>query len=129
MDITKYLNRPWISGEADCWALVRDIYRQELGIELPVIDIDATDPRAVLRAFANPDNMRIWHPVDKPRHLDLIFLASRSRPSHVAVYLNINGGYYLHSYCGAGSVCESVFDQDISGFGSPSYYRHISRMS
>ena len=128
MDITKYLNRPWISGEADCWALVRDIYRNELNIELPALDVDATNPRAVLKAFADPDNLKPWHPIDKPEHLCIVFFASRVRPSHVAVYLDINGGCYLHSYKGTGSVCESVFDFSLSGFQSPEYKQHSSRI-
>ena len=126
MNISYYLNRPWVSGEADCWALVRDIYRQELNIDLPQIVVDATNPLAVRRAFTDQNNLKCWQPIEQPENLCLVFFASRSRPSHVAVYLDSNGGQYLHSYVGVGSVCESVFDADLSGFHSPRYYRYVS---
>ena len=126
MDVNRYLNRPWINGTQDCWTLVRDFYLNEFGIELPQIIVDAKNPLAVRRAFSDPDNLKHWVPIDKPEHGCLVFFASKARPSHVAVYLDEQGGKYLHSFVGAGSVCESVFDADVSGFHSPRYYRHIS---
>lgn len=52
----RYIGAPWQSGgngpeSYDCWGLVRAVYRDIAGIELPLVDVDAHDPRAVLAAF------------------------------------------------------------------------------
>lgn len=52
----KYIGKPWINGEYDCWGLVRDIYKNELQIELSPIVTDATSLRDVLSEFRKSSN-------------------------------------------------------------------------
>lgn len=52
----KYIGKPWINGEYDCWGLVREIYKNELQIALSPIVTDATSLRDV---FASSENRLI----------------------------------------------------------------------
>lgn len=84
------VGRTFHHGTLDCFGLVRDFYRVELGIELP--DIERPD-----NWWKDPDggelyldNYRCWgfREVDKPEYGDVILMQYRSeRTNHAGIYL------------------------------------------
>ena len=121
----EYIGQPWINGEQDCWTLVRDVYRDHLGIELPVIVVDSENLRAVLLAFENEQNLSPWVPITKPEHLCLVFFTpGHHRATHCGLWLNIQGGRFLHCHRKAGVVCEDRVTLEMNGWANPRYYKH-----
>ena len=121
-----YIGRPWVNGECDCWTLVQDVYRDELGIELPDIVVDADNLRQVLNSFEDPRNLLPWQPIAQPEHLCLVFFTpGHHRATHCGVWLDIQGGRYLHSHRKAGVVCEDRVTLEVNGWCNPRYYRHV----
>ncbi|GAA4649231.1 hypothetical protein GCM10023116_15050 [Kistimonas scapharcae] len=125
-----YLGRPWINGEQDCWWLVREVYRNRLDIELPALGVNADSIREVRQVFRDHPVLSLWQAVDKPTHLDLVFFSSgRIHPTHVALFLDIDGGRYLHTYKHKGCVCETLPSAEQHGWKHPQYYRHVDRLT
>ena len=52
----KYIGKPWVNGEYDCWGLVRDVYKNELGVELSPIVTDATNITNAIAVFNHVGN-------------------------------------------------------------------------
>ena len=94
----------------DCWGLLRIVYREAFGIELPsyVSDYTATDARQELAGLigqeveANP-----WQEVaqGQERSGDAVLLALQGYPCHVGVVTE--PGRMLHILKGPGAVIES----------------------
>ena len=122
-----YIGRPWVNGTQDCWQLVRDVYREQLDVELPAIVIDASNLRAVLTTLREHPHLKEWQEIDQPEHLCMVFFAGGKEPSHVALYLDYDGGRYLHNYQGAGTTCQTLTDADAAGWHNPRYYRYSPR--
>ena len=122
--ITTYLGQPWINGQQDCWQLVRDVYRNQLQIDLPQIVVDAKNLRAVLTEMESSPHLSDWISINKPEHWSLVFWSQHTRPSHVGVYLNVDGGRILHNTQRTGTVCQPVHDMSQQGWCHPRYYRY-----
>lgn len=123
--IIDYIGKPWINATQDCWWLVRDVYKKQLAIDLPLYDVDANSMRHVIAAMADKDNHPDWQQINKPSHLCLVFfMSSRNHPTHVAIYLDVDGGRYLHTCQRTGCICEPLFSAERHGWRSPLYYKH-----
>lgn len=89
---SRYLGRTW-TPEYDCWALVREIYSDELGIDLPYTGIAAESVRASLRKIAN-------HPIRQsfekcaPEHLAAAEFrrGHGDMAHHIGVYIDTPDG-------------------------------------
>ncbi|PJE80653.1 hypothetical protein CI610_00314 [invertebrate metagenome] len=125
MNIIPYLDRYWKKGEYDCWSLVREVYRQEAGIDLPVIVVDVDNLRDVLRAFTDEHNLSCWHPVPEPEHLCLAFFSpGRHHTTHCGIWLDIADGRFLHLPRNSFTVCEDRQGLERGGWVNPSFYRY-----
>ena len=98
MTLARYVGLPFVDGgrgpgAVDCWGLVRWVYLQELGIDLPMHgETRADDLRGVSRAVdAGKAVMR---------------LPSSGRPGHVGVY--DGQGRVLHAEKASGTILERV---------------------
>ena len=124
-----YLGRPWVSGAAgpdafDCWGLVRAVYRDRLGIEIPRVDCDGEDLRAVLSLFCESREFESWVEVDNPRDLDACLMTQHANPSHVGVYLDADYGRVLHAAKGVGVTAVDLMTLRDNGFKVVRWYRH-----
>lgn len=114
--------------EVDCWQLVRLIYRDHLGIDLPTIEGVYVDDsplgiRHVSRAMA--EERKLWPQVTEPQEFDLVLIKPRGNLFfHVGCYIPRNK--MLHIEEGSQVTSERidgiVWQNRIEGF-----YRHASR--
>jgi cell wall-associated NlpC family hydrolase len=91
----------------DCWGLVALVYKEQLGIELPLYKGVFTDlSQACLRRVAATMKYerRKWHEVKDPQLYDVIMLRSGEYAWHVG--LVINKREMLHVEVGIDSVVE-----------------------
>lgn len=126
IDLSHYQNKHWIKGQYDCWSLVREVYRHERGIELPVIVVDVDNLRAVVRAFRDGHNLAPWMRINEPEHLCLVFFSPGChRSTHCGVWLDMADGRYLHCPRRGGVVCEDRLGLERNGWTEPVYYRYV----
>ena len=98
-----YVGIPYIKGESggsgcDCWGLVVMVYRDLLGVELPLYQdyrTSAADVEAVANLVAGaPDS---WHEISgsEATYLDLVIIRAAGIESHVG--LLAGSGMILHT--------------------------------
>lgn len=83
-----YIGRPWGRGGLTCWGLARQVYADELGIELPRFGAE------------------LWREIEpaEAREFDLVLFRCRGLETHVG--LVAGRGLMLHAAKGAGSRIE-----------------------
>ena len=121
------IGHPWENGAIgpdafDCWGLVRAYYLQVRGIELPIVDVDATRSMAVAHAFAGHAELASWQEVDAPSEGDAVLMGQNLRPNHVGLWLR---GGVLHSIQGGGVIYTTPLMLRHSGWNILGNYRHI----
>lgn len=123
--VYSFIGKPWINGVQDCWWLVRAVYREQLAVDLPVITVDSHNIREVLSTLEEHPHLSEWEEIAGPEDYCMVFFNSaRNRPTHVALYLAVDGGRYLHTYQRAGCVCESLPSAERNGWTRPRFYRY-----
>jgi len=118
-----YIGEPWIAGEHDCYAFARRVWREQFGMEVPLVDFDATSALACQRALAKQPERANWQPVETPREGDAVLISKGKRPSHVGVWISANGGAVLHCAQGVGVICQGLASLNTSGWHVLGYYR------
>lgn len=93
----------------DCWTLVRDVYGVELGIDLPLHDIDPASVRSVIAELRDSPIRSRFQRIDRPLHLCVVEMRRHDHSLHVGVYLETpDGPRVLHCREGSGTVCEPL---------------------
>lgn len=125
-----YIGKGWAAGAEgpdafDCWTFLRHVYRAHYSIDLPLIDSTLADNyRATANAIASqPDRGNWTQVVDAPRDGDAVLLAHSRHPTHVGVWLEVDGGGVLHCVHGAGVVFSALSALARGGWGRIEYYR------
>lgn len=99
----RYIGLPFIDGgrgpvAVDCWGLVRLVYAQERGIELPTYgEISAGALLTITRAIrAGQEAPEVWRQVEAPQAFDVGVMRGGAswRPCHVGVM--VDGETVLH---------------------------------
>lgn len=122
----RYIGDPWISGEHDCWAFVRRVWREQFGLDVAAVDVDACNRLACMRAFSGHDERSNWHNVDEPREGDAVLLAQGQHPSHVGVWVDVDGGGVLHCAEGMGVMFQTVSSLKTAGWHCKEFYRRCT---
>jgi cell wall-associated NlpC family hydrolase len=111
MQVEKYIGRPWVATGFNCFELVREVYRNELGVDLPVCGVDGADLLAVGKAFLNSDLKKSFKKIETPVHLCVAAMraANSKHESHCGVFLKMpDGEKILHNWRGAGVLLEPI---------------------
>lgn len=109
----QYIGTPWESGAQgphafDCWSFVRHVQREHFCRTLPIVDIKAENLREVCRAFDRHNEHANWVQVENFEDGDCLELGSNTHPSHVGVWVDVDGGGCLHCVKGWGVVFQSL---------------------
>lgn len=111
MNVEHYLGRPWVATGFNCWELLREVYRCELEIELPICNVDGSDLLAVSKAFFQSDVKKSFKKIESPVHLCAVAMrhVHSKYESHCGVYLQLRDGEkILHNLRGAGVLLEPI---------------------
>lgn len=121
----EYLGRPWKNGADgpdafDCYGLVRAVYRDRYGVEMPVVSADATRVLACLHAARDYADYSQWEAVTVPQDGDVLLMGCARHPHHVGVLVE---GRVLHSVEGAGVLLQTVDSLAAHGWNILKTYR------
>lgn len=119
----QYIGQTWEAGTYDCWAFFRAVQRQQFGRHVPLVSVDATSLRDVAEAFRDHPERGAWHEVETPAEGDAVLMAHARYPSHVGVWVAVDGGGVLHCQKGCGVVFSSPQALRRAGWGHVRYYR------
>jgi len=127
-----YIGKPWVKDAEgpdsfNCWSMVRFIYREQLGVDLPVVDVDALNLLAVARAFRDSEAYGDWAKVDQPQDFDGVAMSHAKDPHHVGIWLDVDGGGVLHCVQGVGVMFSTPTNLQLSGWKVKGYWRHACR--
>lgn len=123
-----YLGKPWASGQCgpsayDCHGVVRGVYRDRLGIDLPTVDANALSTLSVAKAMRHYDYSE-WREIPKPeRDLDVVEMSLARRPHHVGIWLDLDGGGVLTSVEGSGVIFQTLASLKRHGWKITNCYR------
>lgn len=115
IEVLRYLEIPFVEHGrdergVDCWGLVRLIYRDAYGIDLPdYTDVYETtgDHTAIARQIN--DARADWTRLSGPRAGAVVEIAIAGHPWHVGVMLN--EAQFIHALRGVGVSVERVTDR------------------
>ncbi len=119
----KYIGLPWIAGEHDCWGFARRVWRDELGLDVEVVDVDAASALSVMREIRDGDQLCKWERIEKPEEWCGVLMGKSERPSHVGVWSGVDGGKILHSVHGAGVIFTNETGLALMGYRVLGFYR------
>ena len=114
MNINKWIGIPYIVFESDCWSIVRNFAKDELGIEYPQFFYDTSNNDQVAQGvMLSVDALgQRWKQVDEYQLGDVILFRICGFVRHCGLYLQ--DGDFLHSLEGRHSCIENLTDSNWS---------------
>lgn len=120
-----YIGQPWVRHEHDCWQFFRRVQLERFGRALPEIPME-TYRRGACQALLECHAERAqWRPVDRPQEGDAVLLSHARHPSHVGLWVDVDGGGVLHCVGGSGVVFQTVKSLKATSWGHMEFYRHV----
>ncbi|CAB4122147.1 Endopeptidase, NLPC/P60 domain containing protein [uncultured Caudovirales phage] len=126
----EYMGITWSNGGNskqegfDCWNLVRTIQREQFGIDVPVIDVDAYKIKDCVVAFSTHGELKNWDKVEVPQEGDCVLMSQNKRPTHIGVWLDEQGGGIIHSVQGVGVIFTTESHIQSMNYNVLGYYRY-----
>ena len=125
----QYLGRPWAPGAAgpdrfDCWGLFRHVQRTHYGRDLPEILVDPLSVLSCVRAIDDQQHSGLWQEVEHPQDGDAVVMAQGRIPTHIGIWIDVDGGRVLHAQQGAGVIASSPQALTSMGWTHRRYYRY-----
>jgi hypothetical protein len=122
------IGKPWQAGADgpdafDCLGLVRSIYRDVFGVDIPRVNCDAHSLLSCARAFNRFPEYDRFTRVAVADELDILQLSHAHAPHHVGIWLDTDGGGVLSALEGIGVVFQSAAALRASGWNVTDIYR------
>ncbi len=115
-----YIGIPFKSGGrdrsgVDCYGLVRLVYLEQAGAQLPSLDDlykDALKAAETEPLFVANVPLLLGERHENPKFLDVAVILERGHPTHLGVY--VGGGFILHATRRLGVILQRKTDPDLS---------------
>lgn len=97
--------------ECNCWWLVRKVFREQLRIEMPLVDVDAKDSPENVAAIKRAAGVSGWRPATgEPQEWDIVLMRGPTG-RHVGVMVRANGRLGLLHNVERMGVCFHTLDE------------------
>jgi len=121
-----YVGLPYERGGGahgfNCWTFFRHVQRRHFGIRVPEI----SEPESRFRLLRKVPAAAVelgWQKVEPPRTGDAVLMAHWKHPSHVGLWVDVNGGAVLHCVAGAGAVLATRAHLEMGQWRIISFFR------
>ena len=101
--VNKFIGKPWVYLESDCWAIVKQASKQIFGVEIvDNISFSKKPGKGETALIVNEQTkLPCWIKTDNPKAGDVIVFNDRkNNPAHVGIF--IEGSNILHCMGGHG---------------------------
>ena len=104
----------------DCWGLTLLVYKEQLGIDLPLHEADYRFSHNAhqVSGLIIADSHRSWHKVGTPQEFDVVVFVLSRKPSHIGLMLD--SSLFMHNLLcrnvTVGSVDSFMWKRRIHGF-------------
>lgn len=128
--IIPYLRLPYKEGGrdhagVDCWGLIRLIYRDLLGIDLPAFPgIAGASAIHLCGEIEKESNSSHWKEIEWPEDKCVVAMSQLQAIHHVGVYAEADGGKVIHAWQKQGIIADTFFRIRLKGFRTIKFYRH-----
>lgn len=129
MDLSKYIGLKYaVAGRGpdgyDCWGLVRKVYKESLGIELPEYPGVSCDSQQDLRnALSKEKQSGNWIQVELPETLNLVSVKDPWGCHHVGIFVKADVDRILHISKNHDSCLETITRLRTRGAKNMEYYK------
>lgn len=117
------IGQQW-TPQRNCWWLVRHVFREQLGIDLPIVDVEQSDAPENVGAIKRASAASGWRPAGgDPQEWDVLLMRG-PLGRHVGVLVNANGRLgLLHNTEDAGVCWQPLDDVQRLGFTQMELWR------
>ena len=124
-----YIGKPWKTGcsgpsEFNCWGLVVDVYRRRYGKVLEIISVPENNLRALIKTVEGHPERQCWEACLNPSEGDIALMRQSRYPTHVGLWVEVDGGGILHCIQGTGVVFQSLQALALIGWKVETYYTY-----
>lgn len=127
---TKYIGIPYVQGGRDstgldCWGLVRLVYKEVFGMDLPLYPgITAKGLLYITSTIEEEAKEGEWDEVAFPFEGSAVAMSQRKAIHHVGVFTTSDGGKIIHCQDGQSVIADTPRRLAQKGFKVVRYYRH-----
>lgn len=124
-----YIGEPWVKGVHECGHFFVRVQAEKFGVICEVIDAEAAKAISCVRALNGKHReFQNWIDVDKsaPREGDYVAMSHHTRPHHIGVWVDADGGGVLHCVEGSGVIFSSRKSLASNGWNITEVRRHRS---
>ncbi|WP_374335543.1 NlpC/P60 family protein [Methyloversatilis sp.] len=127
---SQYIGRPWekFSEGPDafnCWTFFRYVQKHHFGRDLPAFEeVDALNLRQVIKKFSANEEQHRWVGTSTPVDGDAVLMSHGRHPTHVGLWLSVDGGGVLHCIQGEGVVFSSIESLKTGGWAKMEFYKY-----
>jgi cell wall-associated NlpC family hydrolase len=119
--VSRHMGFPYVAGangpdSFDCWGWAQTLQREGFGRHIEAITEPPTTARELMEFVKNHAARTHWEEVPTPVHGGLVEMAHNSRPFHIGVYLDIDGGGITHSVPNIGVTFDSILTLRATGW-------------
>ncbi|OYZ67867.1 MAG: hypothetical protein B7X98_02395 [Methylophilaceae bacterium 17-43-7] len=120
----QYLGQPWVEHDNDCWAFFRRISADHFQRDLSIIQIDTDNLRVCIDQFLNHTEHQYWKKTTSPTDGDAVLMSQGRMPTHVGMWLSVDGGGVLHCVKGAGVIFTKTSQLHALSYNVLGYYSY-----
>lgn len=125
-----YIGKPYVSGASgphafDCWGLLRHVYLNRYGIELPLLPGIADASALAISREIDLATHHEWEETQSPEDGYAVGMSQRIKFHHVGLVIRANGRQMiLHALDHFSVIAEPVQRLRLRGFKRIGYFRH-----
>lgn len=121
---SQYLGQPWIQHENDCWAFFRRVSENHFNRHLSIIELDTSNVKTCVDNLLNHPELHSWLKTEQPKEGDAVLMSKSKAPTHVGMWLDVDGGGILHCVKGAGVIFTKFTLLHLIGFNVTGFYSY-----
>ena len=113
-EVSKYIGLKWESGATgpsryDCQGLCVHIQKKLYNKIMPEVKVDSDNLFSIVKAITKNKAWEKFEKIENPEDGCIVKMFSAENPSHIGVYINVDGGGVLHSIRKQGVIWDTLF--------------------